>query len=107
MNDASPRIALVLKSAPHPNAKQPCCKLWLDFGPDIGILPCAPAMAPESGNGLEGQLVIASLLVEPINIKGFMVQAALFIALDHAGHSMALTPERDGLLGQKINHSPR
>lgn len=100
MNTANLRIGLVLKTAPFPEASSPMSKLWIDFGAELGVLPCVAPFADAAR--LEGHLVAAETGMHAQKTSGFISKAHLLTTTDRAGRAMALTPEHDAEPGTTI-----
>ena len=77
------RSGVVIKVEDFPRAKKPAYKVWVDFGPAIGIKQTSAQVTvhytPES---LMGRLVVGCINLAPRNIAGFMSEF-LFVGFSH------------------------
>lgn len=84
------RSGTIVKAEPFPRAKKPAYKVWVDFGPEMGILQTSAQVTvhytPES---LIGRMVIGCVNLGERNIAGFTSQFLLVGFLDN-NHAICL-----------------
>jgi tRNA-binding protein len=97
------RSGVVVRAEPFPRARKPAYKVWVDFGPEYGILQTSAQVTvhytPES---LVGRHVIGCLNPGERNIAGFMSQFLLLGVADAGGAVVLLAPDRPVPPGQKM-----
>jgi tRNA-binding protein len=88
------RSGVVVKAEEFPRAKKPAYKVWVDFGPEIGIKQTSAQITvhykPET---LPGRMVIGCVNLEPRNIAGFMSEFLLVGFADAKGAICLATAE--------------
>ncbi|MGC8877284.1 tRNA-binding protein [Thermus sp.] len=96
------RVGRVVRAEPHPKAKKPSYKLWIDFGP-LGVKQSSAQITdlyrPED---LEGRLVVAAVNLGTRVIGGFPSEVLVLGVPDEAGRVVLLAPEREVPLGGKV-----
>ncbi|MGC8967038.1 MAG: tRNA-binding protein [Thermus sp.] len=96
------RVGRVVRAEPHPKAKKPSYKLWIDFGP-LGVKRSSAQITelyrPED---LEGRLVVAAVNLGTRVIGGFPSEVLVLGVPDEAGRVVLLAPEREVPLGGKV-----
>lgn len=97
------RSGVVVQAEFFERAKKPAYKVWVDFGPEIGIKKTSAQITkhytPES---LIGRLVIGCVNLEPRNIAGFISEFLLVGCADINGDICLLTTEHQVPQGQKV-----
>jgi len=97
------RSGVVVQAEIFERAKKPAYKVWVDFGPEIGIKKTSAQITkhyiPES---LIGRLVIGCVNLEPRNIAGFMSEFLLIGCADINGNICLLTAEPQVPQGQRV-----
>lgn len=97
------RSGVVVKAEPFPRAKKPAYKVWVDFGPNIGVKQTSAQITihytPEN---LVGQLVVGCVNLEPRNIAGFMSEFLLVGFADKDGAIHLITANPEVPKGQKL-----
>ncbi len=90
------RTGTVTDAQPYPEARKPALKLWVDFGPGIGVKKSSAQITehyvPES---LIGKQVLAVVNFPPRQIGKFMSEALVLGLPDAAGNVVLLTPDKD------------
>lgn len=72
------RSGIVVKAELFPRAKKPSYKVWVDFGPEIGIKQTSAQITKHyTIEDLPGRLVIGCVNLEPRNIAGFISEFLL------------------------------
>lgn len=97
------RVGRIIRAEPHPRARKPSIRLWIDFGPEIGIWTSSAALAdryrPEE---LVGTLVIAVVNFPPKNVAGFDSQVLVLGVPDETGRVVLLRPDAEVPLGGRV-----
>jgi tRNA-binding protein len=97
------RVGRVQRAEPFPEARKPAVKLWIDFGPEIGIKKSSAQITvhytPEL---LVGTLVIAVTNFPPRQIGPFMSEVLVLGVPDPAGAIVLLRPDQDVPLGGRV-----
>ncbi|CEG60558.1 tRNA-binding protein [Legionella micdadei] len=98
------RSGTVVKVEPFPKAKKPAYKVWVDFGPEFGILQTSAQVTvhytPES---LLGRTVVGCVNLGEKNIAGFKSQFLLVGFADETGAICLVSTEFKVPNGQKLH----
>lgn len=98
------RVGMILRAEPFAKARKPAYKLWIDFGPELGIKKSSAQITNQyRTEDLEGLLVLAVVNFPPRQIADFMSEV-LTLGVDGHGESgvVLLQPERDVPLGTRV-----
>jgi tRNA-binding protein len=80
------RAGTVVAAEPFPEARTPAIKLWIDFGPEIGVKKCSARIAVHYAPGeLVGRQVMAVVNFPPRQIGRFMSEVLTLGFEDEAG----------------------
>jgi tRNA-binding protein len=97
------RVGRVQRAEPFPEARKPALKLWIDFGPEIGVKKSSAQITvhytPES---LVGTLVITVTNFPPRQIGPFMSEVLVLGLPDPDGAIVLLRPDLDVPLGGRV-----
>ena len=97
------RSGTIMRAEPFPEAKKPAYKIWVDFGPVLGIKQTSAQVTvhytPES---LIGKMVIGCVNLDSKNIAGFMSEFLLVGFPDEHGAVCLATVDKKVLNGQKL-----
>ena len=94
------RVGRVQRVEVNEKARKPAYKLWIDFGPSLGIKQSSAQLTDlYSANALTGRLVIAAVNLGVRNIAGFESEVLVLGLPDEAGRVVLLAPEREVPLG--------
>ncbi len=89
------RVGTVVDVAEFPKARKPAWKVWVDFGPEIGIKKSsAQITAHYAKDDLIGRQVAAVVNFPPRQIADFMSEVLVLGFADADGEIVLLQPER-------------
>lgn len=98
------RSGTIVKVEPFLRAKKPAYKVWVDFGPEIGILQTSAQITvhymPEA---LIGRMVIGCVNLGEKNIAGFLSQFLLVGFSDEKGAICLATIDPHAPNGEKMH----
>lgn len=98
------RVGRVQRAEPFPEARKPALKLWIDFGPEIGIKKSsAQITAHYTPEFIVGTLVIAVTNFPPRQIGTFMSEVLVLGVPDPTGAIVLLGPDHDVPLGGRVS----
>jgi tRNA-binding protein len=67
------RVGTIVEAQPYPEARKPSIKLWIDFGPDIGVKKSSAQIVKHYAlDGLVGRQVAAVVNFPPRQIGKFI-----------------------------------
>ena len=97
------RVGTVVEVQPFPEARRPAIKLWVDFGPALGIRKSSAQLtkyyAPET---LRGRQVAAVVNFRPRQIGPFMSEVLVLGFPDAEGAVVLIAPDRKVPDGGKL-----
>jgi tRNA-binding protein len=97
------RSGTVIKAEPFPRAKNPSYKVWVDFGPEIGIKQTAAQVTvhytPES---LIGRQIVGCVNLGSRNIAGFESEFLLVGFADDNGAVCLVVVDPKVINGKKL-----
>jgi len=89
------RKGTVVDVQPFPEARKPALKLWVDYGPEIGVKKSSAQITelydPET---LIGKAVLAVVNFPPRQIGKFMSEALVLGLPDADGNVVLITPDK-------------
>ena len=98
------RCGRVIDAQPFPEARKPALKLWIDFGPEIGVKKSSAQITvhytPES---LIGRQVMAVVNFPPRQIGPFMSEVLTLGVADAEGRVVLLAPDHEAPLGARMH----
>lgn len=98
------RAGKVTRAEPFPEARKPAIKLWVDFGPDIGIKKSSAQIADlYTPDELVGRMVMAVVNFPPRQIGPFMSEVLVLGANDSQGQISLLAPDHDVPPGTRMH----
>jgi tRNA-binding protein len=97
------RVGRIIDIQDFPEARKPAYKLWVDFGPDLGVKKTSAQVTqnytPET---LKGKLVAAVVNFPPRQIGKYMSEILVLGFPDADGNVTLITPDKDVPLGGKL-----
>lgn len=98
------RVGLVLRAETFPAARKPAYRLWIDFGPELGVKKSsAQITALYRPEDLSGRLVLAVINFPPRQVADFMSEVLVLGVDDAEGRVVLVEPERDAPLGSRLH----
>lgn len=98
------RIGKIVRAESFPEAKKPAYKLWIDFGPDIGIKQSsAQITALYDAHALIGRQVMGVVNFAVRQIGPFKSEVLTLGLADAEGRVVLATPERDVPIGSHLH----
>ena len=97
------RVGVVTDARDFPEARKPAYRLWIDFGPDLGVKrSSAQITARYAATDLVGRRVIAVVNFAPKQIGPFVSEVLLMGAYDERGEVILLSLDQPVAPGSKI-----
>lgn len=97
------RAGRVVRAEPFPEARKPAIKLWVDYGPEIGVRKSSAQITvhytPET---LVGRMVMGVVNFPPRQIGPFMSEALVLGFADPDGAIVLVAPDRDVAPGERM-----
>jgi tRNA-binding protein len=98
------RLGRVVDAQPYPEARKPAYKLWIDFGPEIGVKKTsAQITAHYALEDLVGRSVLAVVNFPPRQIGKFMSEVLTLGVADEEGGVILVAPDKDAPLGARLH----
>ena len=98
------RAGRVTDAQPFPEARKPAYKLWIDFGPQIGVKKTSAQITehytPET---LIGRTVMAVVNFPPRQIGPFMSEVLTLGVADAEGRVVLLAPDHEAPVGARMH----
>lgn len=97
------RVGRIIDVQDFPEARKPAYKLWVDFGPDIGIKKTSAQVTQNyTQETLKNKLVAAVINFPPRQIGKYMSEILVLGFPDSEGNVTLITPDKDIPLGGKL-----
>ena len=98
------RAGRVIDAQPFPEARKPAYKLWIDFGPGIGVKKTSAQITElYTAESLIGRQVMAVVNFPPRQIGPFMSEVLTLGVSDAEGHVVLLAPDHETPLGGRMH----
>lgn len=98
------RSGTIVKAEPFERAKKPAYKIWVDFGPEIGVLQTSAQITVNyTLDSLVGRSVVGCVNLGEKNIAGFTSQFLLVGFSDENGAIALVTSTEKVPNGQKLH----
>jgi tRNA-binding protein len=97
------RVGCVTRAEPFPEARRPAIRLWIDFGPEVGVRRSSAQLTVHyTPEALTGRRVIAITNLPPRQIGPFRSEVLVLGVPDAAGAVVLLQPDVDVPLGGRV-----
>jgi tRNA-binding protein len=98
------RLGRVVDAQPFPEARKPALKVWIDFGPGIGVKKTSAQVAERyTPEGLIGRQVLAVVNFPPRQIGRFMSEVLMLGVPDAEGAVVLVAPDAEAPLGARLH----
>jgi tRNA-binding protein len=89
------RVGTVVRAEPFPEARRPAYRLWVDFGPEIGVRKASAQVTRRYALAeLPGRQVAAVVNFPPKQIGSFMSEVLVLGFPDGDGEVVMIGPDR-------------
>ncbi|AWD21407.1 tRNA-binding protein [Fuscovulum blasticum] len=97
------RVGRIVQAEPFPEARKPAYKLWVDFGPEIGVKRSSAQITKHyTLEGLVGRQVLAVVNFPPRQIGPVKSEVLVLGLPDEAGEVVLLAPGHEVPLGGRM-----
>lgn len=97
------RVGQIVQAEPFPEARKPALKLWVDYGPEIGVKKSSAQITVHyTPDALIGRKVLGVVNFPPRQIGPFMSEALVLGLPDEAGEVVLITPDKDVPIGGRM-----
>jgi len=98
------RVGRIVEAEPYPEVRRPAFKVWVDFGPDIGVLKSSAQITVHyTVEDLPGKMVMGVVNFPDKQIGKFMSEFLLVGFPDPDGAVILATPDKDAPLGGRLH----
>ncbi|MGH9104782.1 MAG: tRNA-binding protein [Acidimicrobiales bacterium] len=95
------RVGRVVKVAEFPEARKPAWKLWIDFGPDVGVRRSSAQLKNYRREELENRLVLAVVNFPPRQVGPFLSEV-LTLGTYRGGTVLLVDPSPGACPGDRL-----
>ena len=97
------RVGRIQRVELNERAKKPAYKLWIDFGPELGIkTSSAQIVANYSPEALQDRLIVCATNLGTRNIAGFTSEVLTMGMNDEKGNVVLLQPANEVPVGSRV-----
>ena len=97
------RVGKITRAEPFPEARKPAFKLWVDFGPDLGVRKSSAQITRHYDvEALPGRKVLAVVNFPPRQIGPVMSEILVLGVPDEDGEVVLLKPDKAVPLGVRM-----
>ena len=97
------RVGKIVDVLEFPEARRPAYKLFVDFGPEIGIKKTSAQLTQNyTPEDLNGKLVAAVINFPPKQIGKYMSEILVLGFPDENGHVTLISPDKDVPIGGRL-----
>ncbi len=97
------RVGVIERAEPYPEARKPAIKLWIDFGPGIGVKTSSAQITRHYDIAtLPGRQVLAVVNFPPRQIGRFMSEVLTLGVPDGDGEVVMLAPDKPVPVGGRM-----
>jgi tRNA-binding protein len=97
------RVGVIVQAEAFPEARKPAFKLWIDFGPELGIKKTSAQITRHyTLESLPGRQVLAVVNFPPRQIGKFMSEVLTLGVPDAEGEVVLLQPQQSVPLGGRM-----
>ena len=97
------RVGEIVRAEPFPEARKPACKVWVNFGPEIGEKKSSAQITKHYKlEDLPGRKVLAVVNFAPRQIGPFMSEVLVLGVPDEDDEVVLLTPDKDVPIGGRM-----
>lgn len=98
------RAGRVVDVQPFPEARKPALKLWIDFGPEIGVKKSSAQITEHyAAEGLLGRMVLAVVNFPPRQIGPFRSEVLTLGLADTGGAVVLAVPDAEVPPGARLH----
>ena len=97
------RVGMITRAEPFPEARKPAFKIWVDFGPDLGVRKSSAQITRHYDvETLLGRKVLAVVNFPPRQIGPVMSEILVLGVPDEDGEVVLLKPDKDVPIGGRM-----
>ena len=98
------RLGTIVQAEPFPEARKPAIKLWVDFGPDIGVKKSSAQITVHyDPAGLIGKQVMGVVNFPPLQIGPVRSEVLILGVMDPSGAVILIGPDQPAPNGAKMH----